>query len=159
MSMRPPITWHGTPLTEMTGEQILQAKERLKEAWFANLPDQAVLTFSGLTKDAIEMLKAKDPKLAAYEKEQQGMVALEARANLAKEIRLQENTTMSMRYLEKTDPEFQPKARLEMQGQTVVVPVEDREAALRKELEDKFGLIGKPDDSVAAVQETNGTDQ
>lgn len=145
------VTWGRTPLEEMSADQIRYAKEKLREAWEAELPDEAVYRHAGLTYDEIEVIKAKDPVFAELAYESVGVLNRKSRINVAKAITEDGDVASSWKYLERTDPQFQKKGELP-EGSKVIVTVAEREEAL-KELMAEFD----PGDISFSVSEDKAT--
>lgn len=137
----PRITWSRTPILKMTAEQIAYAKERLRDAWLAELPEQEVYTFTGLSKEDIDFIKERDPAFAELERECYGILNIQSRLNIADNIHSGEVPT-SKWYLEKTDPSFQKRGPL-LSDDAVVITVEDRQKAIR----DMLAGLSLPDDT------------
>lgn len=131
--LKVPVTWANTPLKDMSGDQIRYAKEKLKEAWEAELPEEAVYRHTGLSKEEIEVIKDKDPVFAELAEESVGVLNRNSRINVARAITEEGDVGMSWKYLEKTDPEFKKSSSEE--GSRIVVTVAEREEALKSLLE------------------------
>lgn len=129
------VTWGRTPLEDMSAEQIKYAKEKLREAWEAELPEEAVYRHAGLSPEEIEDIKAKDPVFAELANESVGVLNRNSRINVARAITEEGDVTSSWKYLEKTDPQFQKKSELP-EGSKVIVTVAEREKALRELMEE-----------------------
>lgn len=153
------VTWGRTPLSEMSADQIKYAKEKLREAWDAELPDEAVHRHAGLLPEEIEILKEKDPALAEFQIESVGSLNRKSRINISRSIKDEDDVSSSWKYLEKTDPQFQKKSDLP-EGSKVIVTVAEREEALRQVIEafdpgDISFDIDTPDSGAAGNEEGN----
>lgn len=160
MRERVHVTWSRIDLADMSADQIRFAKAKLKEAWEAELPPEAVYRHTGLSPEDIEQIKLKDPAFAELEIESYGSLNRKSRINVARSITEDCDVASSWKYLEKTDPQFMKKP--DQEKQRVIVTVAEREEAL-KAIMDEFdpGEISfditppvKKDDSATTAEPT-----
>lgn len=129
---RPAVTWRGKSLREMDAKEIKNAKKRLEEGWKAELPTLQLYSFTGLSEEQIEELKRRDPALASVENKTKGYLQACARINVARDIVEEGDVPTSKWLLEHTDDEFKPASKIDVRGQQIIVPIEDREQEIAK---------------------------
>ena len=148
---RKPITWRDKTLREMDKTEITSAIKRLKEGWKAELPPTLLCSFTGLSKEDLEEIKRKNPKMAELEKSYDGYLKAVSRVNVARDIYEAQDVKTSQWLLEHTDDDFKPAAKLDVKAQQVVVPIEDKEQEIRRMFENYFN-----ESTESTVREADG---
>lgn len=146
---RPQVTWKGKDLHAFTKSEMIAAKRYLVEGWNSGLPEGMLCTYTGLSMEQIEELKARDKQLAEFERDHEDRLKTIARVNIAKSIE-DGNIRDSRWLLEHLDNEFKPQSKLDGNMMQIVVPVEEKQEEFAKLLE-RLAPVELGDES------TNGT--
>ena len=133
------------PLKERSQRQIMAAKDKVREGYNAGFDDEEVCRWAEITLEELEGLARMDKKIARAREQKKAPVNLAARVNIANAITKDGDVKVSMRYLERTDPEFSGKQNITVEGAPVVVPIAEKEKALAEMLA-KYKVSGDFDE-------------
>lgn len=128
------MTKERVPLKERSQRKIIKAKDKVREAYNAGFDDEEVCRWAEITLSELEDLARMDKNIAKAREQKKAPVNLAARVNWTNAI-MEGDVKASMRYLERTDPEFSGKQNITVDGAPIVVPIAEKEKAMEKILE------------------------